>query len=167
MLLILVACSQGNEANSTATAATDTATATSTSAPNVPPPPVVVTVQNSPRYGQVLADGTGRSLYIFMKDKPAQGSACTGDCANEWPPLVASQQPNGGSGVDASKLGTIDRPDATKQVTYSGWPLYRNKDDKAPGDTKGEGVKGFGAEWYLISPAGTQIEKSGAKTGSS
>ncbi|HET7369745.1 MAG TPA: hypothetical protein VFK45_02780 [Gammaproteobacteria bacterium] len=40
------------------------------------------------------------------------------------------------------------------QVTYNGWPLYYYAGDKKPGDTRGQDKKGFGAEWYLISPEG-------------
>jgi hypothetical protein len=37
--------------------------------------------------------------------------------------------------------------------------LYRFALDKQPGQTKGEGSKAFGAEWYVVSPAGKKIDK--------
>ena len=43
------------------------------------------------------------------------------------------------------------------QVTYNGWPLYYFIKDKAPGDTMGQDVKGFGAEWYLVMPSGKEV----------
>jgi predicted lipoprotein with Yx(FWY)xxD motif len=50
-------------------------------------------------------------------------------------------------------------------VTYAGHPLYtfvldRNK----PGSTKGEGVDAFGAEWYVVNPAGKKVEEGGASS---
>jgi len=165
LLLVLVACAQRNENTATTeTAATDTAATSSSSTSTVPSPPVVIMTGSSPEYAVYLADGTGHSLYIFMKDKPGQGSNCYGECANDWPPLLASSQPSAGNAtVDGSKLGVVDRTDGTRQVTYSGWPLYRYSEDESAGDTRGEGVTEFGGEWYLISAAGTKIEKRESK----
>ena len=39
------------------------------------------------------------------------------------------------------------------QVTYNGHPLYYYAADQKPGDTSGQNVDGFGAEWYVLSPA--------------
>jgi hypothetical protein len=44
------------------------------------------------------------------------------------------------------------------QVTYNGKPLYYYEKDSSPGDTKGEGAKQYGAEWYLVSPGGGKQE---------
>ena len=45
------------------------------------------------------------------------------------------------------------------EVTYAGHPLYYFAGDMAPGDTNGEGVDHFGAEWYMVSPAGATVEE--------
>ena len=37
--------------------------------------------------GRVVADGSGRTLYLFEKDT-ATRSACSGTCAVYWPPLL-------------------------------------------------------------------------------
>jgi len=42
-------------------------------------------------------------------------------------------------------------------VTYNGHPLYLYIRDRKPGDTNGQGVTAFGAEWFALSPAGNQI----------
>jgi predicted lipoprotein with Yx(FWY)xxD motif len=60
----------------------------------------------------------------------------------------------------ASDLGTITRPDGTKQVTYKGHPLYLFAKDKDDGDAYGEGVKAFGADWYVLAPSGNKIDLS-------
>ncbi|MGO9882631.1 MAG: hypothetical protein ACLPV4_06410, partial [Solirubrobacteraceae bacterium] len=47
-------------------------------------------------------------------------SACQGLCAVYWPPLLTSDRPVAGSGVDQHSLGFIVRPDGSHQVTYHG-----------------------------------------------
>ena len=39
------------------------------------------------KLGKVLATSSGRTLYLFMKDKHGK-SACNGQCATYWPPLM-------------------------------------------------------------------------------
>jgi predicted lipoprotein with Yx(FWY)xxD motif len=56
-------------------------------------------------------------------------NGCFSLCAQVWPPLLTSGSPQGGPGVDQSRIGTITRPDGTKQVTYKGRPLYLFADD--------------------------------------
>jgi len=111
--------------------------------------------------GRILTDGHGRTLYLFEKDKHGR-SACTGKCTGFWPPLLASGRPLGSTGVKASLLGTTKRPDGRRQVTYNHHPLYTFVKDAKKGQTNGEGVDAFGAEWYAVSPGGAWIEKTSA-----
>jgi predicted lipoprotein with Yx(FWY)xxD motif len=104
------------------------------------------------RYGNILVDGTGRTLYIFEKDDAGE-SKCTDACASEWPPLLTNGQVTAGPGAGAT-FNTVNRPDGMKQVTYNGWPLYYFAKDTAPGDINGQGVISYGAPWYVID-AGT------------
>ena len=60
----------------------------------------------------------------------------------------------------ASHLGTITRPDGSRQVTYNGHPLYYFVKDKDQGDSYGQGVNAFGASWYVMAPSGNKIDKS-------
>ena len=105
--------------------------------------------------GRVVADGSGRTLYLFEKDTPKR-SACSGTCAVYWPPLLT-----GGAvaikGVQRSVLGTIRRSDGTRQVTYAGHPLYLFSGDSSRGQTNGEGLHDFGAGWYALTPSGKKI----------
>ena len=110
--------------------------------------------------GTILVDGQGRTLYLFEADK-GTASTCDGACASVWPPLTTAQKPIAGPGVSASKLGTTKRDDGTAEVTYNGHPLYTFAGDSAPGQTTGQGSDDFGAEWYALSAAGTQIETRG------
>jgi predicted lipoprotein with Yx(FWY)xxD motif len=111
--------------------------------------------------GEVLADGSGRTLYLFEKDKGPK-STCSGACATAWPPLTTTGKPTAGRGISASKLGTTNRGHGVKQVTYNGHPLYRFIKDTGPRQTHGEGLKAFGAEWYALSAAGKKVEKRGS-----
>jgi predicted lipoprotein with Yx(FWY)xxD motif len=117
--------------------------------------------------GTILVGGNGMTLYLFEKDTGSE-STCNDACAGAWPPLTTSGEPQAGKGVEASRLGTTERKDGSTQVTYAGHPLYFFVKDSAPGDTNGQGVDGFGAEWYVLSPEGMKVENSdeGASTGS-
>jgi predicted lipoprotein with Yx(FWY)xxD motif len=137
--------------------------ATGTGMPHVagPQPATVSTAKKTvevrtTRLGKILVDSQGRTLYLFKKDTRGK-SACSGECAKFWPPLRVTGKPTAGSGVSTSKLGTISRSDGKRQVTYNGHPLYTFLQDSRPGQTNGQGVTAFGAAWFALSPAGTQI----------
>jgi predicted lipoprotein with Yx(FWY)xxD motif len=114
--------------------------------------------------GKILVDARGHSLYLFEKDKNGK-SACAGACAANWPPLITSGKPVAGGGVKASLLGTTKRADGRMQVTYNHHPLYTFVMDTKKGQTKGQNVDAFGAEWYVLSPAGTKVEKTASSPG--
>ena len=114
--------------------------------------------------GSVLVDGRGRTLYLFAKDRNGK-SACAGQCAGFWPPLITSGKPAAIGGAKASLLGTTRRADGRLQVTYNHHPLYTFVKDTRKGQTNGEEFDAFGAEWYAVSAAGAKVEKNGASTG--
>ena len=113
--------------------------------------------------GTVLVDSQGRTLYLFQKDSGTK-STCFGACASAWPPLRATGKPTAGGGANASMLGTTPRSDGKPQVTYNGHPLYLFAGDQKPGDANGQGTNAFGALWYVVSPAGTQVTASQASS---
>jgi predicted lipoprotein with Yx(FWY)xxD motif len=99
-------------------------------------------------------------VYTFSKDSRGK-SACTGQCALDWPPVLTSGQPEAiGYAVDQDTLGTIMRPDGTHQVTYNGKPLYMFAGDayiaplpspfNGPGGINGDGASGFGGTFHGI-----------------
>jgi predicted lipoprotein with Yx(FWY)xxD motif len=106
--------------------------------------------------GKILVDAQGRTLYLFEADKGTM-SACDGACASVWPPLTTKGKPSA-AGLPASKLGTTKRSDGTTEVTFNGHPLYTYAGDSAPGQTSGQGIDGFGAEWYALSAAGNKVD---------
>jgi predicted lipoprotein with Yx(FWY)xxD motif len=132
-------------------------TATSSSpAPATPTSAATVAVANNSKLGQLLVDGSGRTLYLFEADK-GTSSTCYGQCAAYWPPLLTNGAPIAGTGANASLLGTTTRTDGTVEVTYGGHPLYYVVTDHNPGDATGQGVNNFGAPWDVVGPDGKQI----------
>jgi predicted lipoprotein with Yx(FWY)xxD motif len=121
---------------------------------------VVVSSAKSP-LGRVLVDRSGRTLYLFEKDRMGK-SSCAGPCATYWPPLLTAGKASAGTGVRAGLLGTTRRADGTLQVTYNRHPLYRFKLDVGARQVKGQNLDSFGADWYVLSPAGVKIDKGGA-----
>lgn len=113
--------------------------------------------------GMILVSANGHTLYLFAKDRNGQ-SACSGSCAQFWPPLIARSKPTAGPGVKASLLGTSKRSNGSMQVTYNKHPLYGFSLDKQAGQTKGEGVSAFGAKWYGLSARGTAVVKPASTT---
>jgi predicted lipoprotein with Yx(FWY)xxD motif len=111
------------------------------------------------RLGRILVGSQGRTLYLFKADA-GNMSACFGACAAAWPPLLAKGKPTAGTGVTASKLGTITRSGGSRQVTYNGHPLYLFIQDQKPGQTTGQAVTAFGAAWFALSPAGQQVTRT-------
>ncbi|MCH8550922.1 MAG: hypothetical protein LAT62_03230 [Natronospirillum sp.] len=102
--------------------------------------------------GLVWTDDSAMTLYTYSRDRP-ESSACTGECAVQFPPHVAEarhrQFPPEGFSV-------ITRPDGRLQWAYESRPLYRYSGDREPGELTGHGrddrwwvaqpVRGYGEE---------------------
>ena len=111
------------------------------------------------KIGNVLATSSGRTLYLFMKDKNGK-SACYGQCATYWPPLMKKGALRAGAGVKANLLGTTKRKNGKAQVTYKGHPLYLYKLDHAAGQIAGQRQNFFGGKWYAVSASGAANTKA-------
>src|SRR3954451_24343385 len=120
--------------------------------------PRAVLALHKGKLGRFVVDAHGRTLYLFEKDKHGR-SSCYGTCAKVWSPYLTKGRPSARAGLASEKIGTTKRRDGTTQVTYAGHPLYRYDDDHRAGQTKGEGSKEFGAEWYVVAPSGEKIDK--------
>ena len=97
----------------------------------------------------VLTNAQGMTLYYFTPDSATQ-SACSGACAQEWPPLVFTG--SGGPTSSTTLAGKLSvQMDANgRQVEYNGHPLYTFSGDTAPGQTNGEGLVG---KWFVATPS--------------
>lgn len=113
--------------------------------------------------GAYLTDGDGRALYLFTGDS-AGTSTCYDACADAWPPLLAENGASAGTpDLQQSLVGTTQREDGRRQVTYGGHPLYHFSSDAGPADTAGQDVEAQGGEWYLVTPAGRPLETGPAE----
>jgi predicted lipoprotein with Yx(FWY)xxD motif len=117
------------------------------------------------KLGKVLATSSGRTLYLFLADKHGK-SACYGQCAKFWPPLMKKGKVSAAAGVKVKLLGTTKRKNGKSQVTYKGHPLYLYKLDKASGQVAGQGQNFFGGKWFVVSGAGKAIKAAPPAGGS-
>ena len=161
MAALAAGCGSGGSDNANASSAATTATTTTTTTSGQSG---TVDVASS-GLGKILVDSQGHTLYLFEKDSGTK-SACTGECATDWPPVRAKGQPTVGDGADASLVGTTQRSDGDPQVTYNGHPLYTYEGDHKAGDTNGQGSTAFGAGWFALSAAGDQVSGQAASSGS-
>jgi predicted lipoprotein with Yx(FWY)xxD motif len=123
---------------------------------------VVSTARTS--LGRILVNSSGRTLYLFGKDRNGK-SSCNGQCASFWPPLITKGKPRVSGGAKASLIGMTKRADGRTQVTYNHHPVYLFAKDKAKGQTNGEGLNAFGGTWDVVSPAGSKIVKNTSSSG--
>jgi predicted lipoprotein with Yx(FWY)xxD motif len=151
--LLAAACGSSGTSSGTP-AAGSTATGSTTA--------IVITTKSG-SVGTYLTDGSGRAVYLWEKDGQDK-SECSGACASAWPPVPASGAVTASGSAVTADLGSITRSDGSKQVTYEGHPLYYYVGDSGPGTTSGQGNDGFGAKWWLVSPAGAAITSAGTGT---
>lgn len=66
-------------------------------------------LRDIPTLGAIVVGDGGRSLYVFTKDEPGM-SACSGECASSWPPVIVrgGASATAGTGV-TGPIGTIGR----------------------------------------------------------
>lgn len=121
---------------------------------------VVISTRKLPGLGQVLVDGKGLTLYMFVPDKRKRVT-CVSTCAAVWPPVFL---PTGAKTVATGKakhslLGSDRDPAGGRVVTYHGWPLYTYVADTKPGMATGQAINLNGGLWYVVAPSGTVIRK--------
>ncbi len=95
--------------------------------------------------GPVITTADGMTLYTFANDTTPGKSACNGQCATNWPPLMAKTDAQ-----PAGKWTAITRDDGSKQWAYDGKPLYAFARDTKAGDTTGEGL--LNGAWKAARP---------------
>jgi predicted lipoprotein with Yx(FWY)xxD motif len=164
-VVLLAACRAGASATpsaavptaspSAAASAESSASAAASAAASEAAGPPTVTTADVDDLGTVLVGGEGWVLYLFTND-PEGESACTGDCAANWPPLTVPDEASLTAGEDvAAELGVIERDDGSLQVTAAGHPLYRYAADPGPGVASGHEVGGV---WFAVTADGEQAQ---------
>jgi predicted lipoprotein with Yx(FWY)xxD motif len=109
-------------------------------------PAANIATRQDAKLGTLLADGSGKTLYMFAKDVDGS-SQCTGGCIDTWPVFYEKNRVFA-DGLDSTQFGVITRADGQKQSTFKGWPLYRFAQDTKAGDVNGEGKNSF----YVAKP---------------
>ncbi len=95
----------------------------------------------------VLMTNKGYALYYYMPD-PMLQSTCTGDCAKDWPPVLAPQgMMTITSSVTLPRQLSVHQTANGAQVFYDGHALYTYAEDMQPNVATGRGEDGA---WYLV-----------------
>src|SRR5664279_4550866 len=94
---------------------------------------VTVRGASTSKFGTVLVDTSGMTLYRFTPDSKGVNT-CTSvaACNKFWPRLLVrgTARPTAGSGASSALAGTIKQPRGLTQVTYGGFPVYLFAGDK-------------------------------------
>lgn len=104
--------------------------------------------------GTIIVNGKGLTAYAFDTDVANSGtSICTDVCATTWPAITTTSATPTVTGITGT-ISTITGVNGTNQITVNGMPIYTFSKDAAPGDVKGQGVKGT---WHALTPAGEKV----------
>jgi len=128
---------------------------------------VTVSTANNAKLGKILV--SGKTLYTLSTGN----GACNSACLAFWPALMlpkGTTKATAGTGVTASKLGTISRSGGALQVTYNGKALYYFAGDSGPGKVTGNKLKDTWGTWFVVStskPTGSSAGSSSGSSGSS
>jgi predicted lipoprotein with Yx(FWY)xxD motif len=104
--------------------------------------------------GKYLADKSGLTLYVDIKDEGQSGkikSVCTADCEKTWIPFIFD--PNDSAAISStsplfSKINVFDRADGKKQYALGTKPLFRYVGDTKLGDVNGPVT----TDWMVAKP---------------
>jgi len=163
--VMVTGCGSSKESSSATSAAASTPAAETTanssqqSSTASAEPGTVIALKHTGKLGSILDAGPKKlTVYLFEADKGTE-STCSEACAQVWPPVISTGEPLAKDGALSGKLGTTTRSDGTKQVTYNGHPLYYYVKDTDDGDSYGQGVDSFGAEWYVLNSKGSKVDE--------
>jgi predicted lipoprotein with Yx(FWY)xxD motif len=122
---------------------------------------VTVSTAKSTKSGTILV--SGNTLYTLKPSK----TACTATCLKIWPALMlpkGQSKATAGSGVSASKLGTVSRSGGVRQVTYNGKALYYFSGDSGSGQVNGNVTDEWGKWTDVVLKKGTSSSGSSTAT---
>jgi predicted lipoprotein with Yx(FWY)xxD motif len=125
---------------------------------------VVVSTTKNPTLGTILV--SGKTVYTVKASK----TACSTQCLKIWPALMLPKgvtKATAGTGVSASKLGTIKRSGGALQVTYSGKPLYYFVGDTAAGQVNGNITDTWGKWSDVVTVKSAQASSGSGSTAGS
>lgn len=150
--LTLAACGSSSyggsgSSGSTATPSTSSSAASATQA--------VTTASSSKLGATVLVDAQGMTIYHLSGESAGKFLCSSAECEKAWKPVSAGETTSAVAG-----LGTVTRPNGTKQLSYEGEPLYTFVGDKSPGEAAGQDVKEDGGTWSAVTTAASAAATS-------
>jgi predicted lipoprotein with Yx(FWY)xxD motif len=152
VLTLTAACSKQQDAKGTIDTAAPPPVAVTTEVA----PGVLMTVEAPPGSELVLADGSGRAVYI-LDGVPTDTSM--------WRPVAGSSAMSSNDPkVNKQLIGTTTNANGSTQATYGGKPLYYYAGDSAASDRKGQGASASGATGHLVGPTGGAASGAGGAT---
>jgi predicted lipoprotein with Yx(FWY)xxD motif len=115
--------------------------------------PIIKASKNAAVGKTIVVDAKkGRTLYRLSPETKSHLLCSSSTCTGFWPPLTVKSlhtKVKAGPGI-TGKLAVFKRPDGKFQVTLRGLPLYRFSGDGTKGQANGEGIKGFGGTWHVV-----------------
>jgi predicted lipoprotein with Yx(FWY)xxD motif len=118
---------------------------------------------NNSKYGAILVDAQGRTLYTLTNNGAAV--ACTGGCLSIWPPaMLPAGQTTVSAGPGVTNVTAVSA-NGGMQLAYKGLPLYRFSVDASAGSANGEGITSFGGTWHVVKLSGGTTGAGGATGG--
>jgi predicted lipoprotein with Yx(FWY)xxD motif len=160
LVLVAAACGDDDSSSSSNTTTTAAAEATTTTAGAAETTTTAATSGAATLSlatvggNEVLVDGEGMSVYLFVPDGTSTTSQVPADIQANWPPVTVTGSPTAADGVDSALLTAEAQPDGSQQVAYNGHLLYTFIGDAAPGDGNGQGLGGV---WFLLDSSGNAI----------
>jgi predicted lipoprotein with Yx(FWY)xxD motif len=119
--------------------------------------PTVKIVQTA--VGPLLANGSGDTIYMFVRDKPRKDKCRKiKGCEKDWPAVTTTGTPVAGPGVKQSLLGSIPYKGSLREVTYKGHPLHTYRFDASKGSVINIGNRQFGGAWYALNSKGGVVK---------
>jgi predicted lipoprotein with Yx(FWY)xxD motif len=128
---------------------------TPTASSNRPPSPGTVITTGNSDFGEMLFDARDQAIYLFEPESDGT-PACYGECEAAWPPVLTKGTPKADGGADPDLLGSVQRRDGSRQVTYNGWPLYFYAHE-GPGEVLCHDVVLNGGLWLALGPDGDAL----------
>lgn len=109
--------------------------------------------------GPLLVDGSGRTVYIFARDKRRKDECRKiKGCERDWQAVTTVGRAVAGRGLKKSLLGTIRYRGKLREVTYRGHPLHTYRFDTGKGAVMNIGISQFGGAWYALNARGGLIK---------
>jgi predicted lipoprotein with Yx(FWY)xxD motif len=109
--------------------------------------------------GPLLVDGSGYTVYMFVRDKPRKDECRKiKNCEKDWPAVTTTVKPVAGPGAKQSLLGSIPYKGKLREVTYKGRPLHTYRFDASKGSVINIGNRQFGGAWYALNAKGGVVK---------